>query len=191
MALQWKDVAAAVGKVAPLLGTLLGGPAGGAVGGLIASALGTGNTPDEVFQALATNHDAAVKLKQIEADKQTRLAELAEDQAKAEIAAIAQASGDVNKTMQAEAASEHWPTYSWRPAIGFAVAVAVLLSVLTVFAAYGGAIFYGRTEGLSNLPGILAAIAGIIGVVAPILGIASYFRGKMQADPAINSDNRG
>jgi roadblock/LC7 domain-containing protein len=191
MSLEWKDIAASVAKAAPLLGTLLGGPAGGAIGGLIASALGTEPTPSAVSQALQTNPDAAVKLAQIEADQRVKLQELATDQAKAEIAAAAQAAGDVNKTMQAEAASEHWPTYGWRPAIGFAVALAVVLSVLTVFAAYGAAIIYNRAEGLAQLPGILAAVAGIIAVVSPILGIASWYRGKMQADPNISTVNRG
>jgi hypothetical protein len=185
--MEWKDIAGAVGKAAPLLGTLLGGPAGGALGGLVAAALGTEATPSAVSQALQSNPDAAVKLAQIESDQRVKLQELATDQAKAEIAAA----GEVNKTMQTEAASEHWPTYGWRPAIGFAVAIAVLLSVLTVFAAYGAAIVYNRSEGLAQLPGILAAIAGIIGVVSPILGIASWYRGKMQADPSVPTINRG
>lgn len=189
--MDWKDIAGVVGKSAPLLGTLLGGPAGAAVGGLVASALGTSGDPAEVAQALAVNPDAAVKLKQIEADRQAKLQELATDQAKAEMSAATQNAGDVNKTMQAESASEHWPTYGWRPAIGFAVALAVLLSVLTVFLAYGAALLYGRSEGLAQLPGVLAAVAGIIGVVSPILGIASWFRGRMQADPNIPTVNRG
>jgi hypothetical protein len=102
-----------------------------------------------------------------------------------------QNAGDINKTMQTEAAAEHWPTYSWRPAIGFAVALAVMLSVLTVFAAYGAVIFTGNDRGLAQLPGILAAVAGIVAVVSPILGIASWYRGKMQADPAVPTVNRG
>lgn len=107
------------------------------------------------------------------------------------VAAATQQAGDINKTMQAEAASEHWPTYSWRPAIGFAVALVMLLSVLTVFLAYVAAVFYNRSEGLQHLPGVIAAVAGIIGVVSPILGIASWYRGKMQADPNIPTINRG
>jgi hypothetical protein len=102
-----------------------------------------------------------------------------------------QNAADINKTMQTEAASEHWPTYSWRPAIGFAVALAIMLSVVTVFVAYGAVIFKGNDKGLAQLPGILAAIAGIIAVVSPILGIASWYRGKMQADPSIPTNNRG
>lgn len=189
--MDWKDLAALVGKSAPLLGTLMAGPAGGAIGGLVASALGTPATPDAVQQALQTNPDAAVKLQQVESDRQVHLAELTADQAKAEILAAQQGVTDINATMRVEAAAEHWPTYSWRPAIGFAVALGVLLSVLTVFLAYGAAIVYGRADGLAQLPGILAAIAGIIGVVSPILGIASYFRGRMQSEPAVPTVNRG
>lgn len=189
--MEWKDIAGALGKFAPLLGTLIGGPAGAAIGGVVASALGTESKPEAVSEALKINPDAAIKLAQIESDQRVKLQEMATDQAKAEIAAFSQQSGDINKTMQVEAASEHWPTYAWRPAIGFSVAIAVLLSVLTVFGAYGAAVIYGNADGLQHLPGILAAIAGIIGVVSPILGIASWYRGKMQADPSIPTNNRG
>lgn len=84
--MDWKDVASTVGKAAPLLGTLLGGPAGAAVGGLIASAIGAGNDPADVAQALA-NPDALVKLKQIESDRTVRLQELLEQHAAGELAA--------------------------------------------------------------------------------------------------------
>lgn len=71
--MDWRDVAGKVGAAAPILGTLLGGPAGAAVGGLVAAALGTGNTADDVSQAMATNPDAAVKLRQIESDERVKL----------------------------------------------------------------------------------------------------------------------
>jgi hypothetical protein len=85
--MEWKDIAAAVGKAAPLLGTLLGGPAGGAVGALVASALGTGADPDAVAKELAANPEAAVKLREIEARRQTELQGMATQQAVALIAA--------------------------------------------------------------------------------------------------------
>lgn len=190
MDIDWKSVGATAGKFAPMLGALLGGPAGASVGAMIASALGTGSTPMEVQQALVTNPEAAIKLKEIESTRQVQLQALMVDSAKAELAAATANASDINRTMQAEAAAEHWPTYSWRPAIGFAVAVAILLAVLTVFLAYGAAM-YGKGEGLQHLPGILAAVAGIIGVASPILGIASWFRGRMQADPSLPTVNRG
>jgi len=175
MNMEWKDVAGTVGKVAPMLGTLIGGPAGAVVGGLVASALGVGSTPDEVSQALATNPEAAVKLKQIEADRQVRLQELLVQAASAEITAASAAIQSVNTTMQAEAKADHWPTYSWRPAIGF------------VFAAYVASLFvlplFDKTP-VALSPDMTLAIGGI-------LGVASWFRGRMQADPRVPADNRG
>ena len=86
--MDWKDIAGAVGKAAPILGTLLGGPAGAAVGGLIASALGTANDPADVAAAMQ-NPDAAIKLREVEARRQVDLQALAVDMAKAEIATAA------------------------------------------------------------------------------------------------------
>ncbi len=103
-----------------------------------------------------------------------------------------QNAANINTTMQAEAAAEHWPTYSWRPAIGFAVAIDLVLSVIVVFVAYVGVMFCDiKPEVLSYLPAMLGAMAALIGIASPILGIASWFRGKMQADPTIPTINRG
>jgi hypothetical protein len=172
--MDWKDVSAAVGKAAPLLGTLLGGPAGAVVGGLVASALGTGSTPDEVSAALA-NPDAAVKLRQVEADRQVKLQELLVQAAAAEISAAVATVQSVNATMQAEAQADHWPTYSWRPFIGFVFGSYVLsLWALPLF---------GRAP-VALTPDLTLAIGGI-------LGVASWFRGKAQADPRVPTDTRG
>lgn len=179
--MNWSDIKEAVCKAAPLLGTLLGGPAGGTVGAIISSALGVENSPTAVEKELVNNPDAIVKLREVEAKRQVDLETLAVDQAKSDMTAAVQNATDVNKTMQVEAQSEHFLQFSWRPLIGYSVALAVGLSVLTVFLSYGAAIFYSRPEGLAHLPAILAAIAGIIAVVSPILGIASWFRGKQKA----------
>jgi hypothetical protein len=165
--MDWKDIASTVGKAAPILGTLIGGPAGGTVGALIASALGVSNTPDAVSVALQTNPDAAVKLAQIEADQKVKLQELVTDQAKAEIQAAAQAISDVNKTIQAEAASEHWPSYSWRPFIGF-VAGTMVFGVYFVLP-------------LAKVP-VPAVPESVWMMLGAILGVASWFRGKMQTE---------
>lgn len=87
--MDWKDIAGVVGKAAPILGTLIGGPAGGAVGGLIAAALGTEGTPDAVSEALKTNPDAAVKLKELQDSKDIKFAELAAEHAKMELSTAA------------------------------------------------------------------------------------------------------
>lgn len=103
-----------------------------------------------------------------------------------------QNAADINATMRAEAAAEHWPSYSWRPAIGFAVAMVLILAALIVGIAYLGVMFFNiKPEVLAYLPGALAALTGLVAVASPILGIASWYRGKMQADPSIPTINRG
>ena len=70
---------------------------------------------------------------------------------------------------------DHWPTYSWRPFIGFSFGLYVnslwLLPLLKI------APFVMPAE-------VVVAVGGI-------LGVASFFRGKMQADPNVSTDNRG
>lgn len=191
--MDWKDIQGAIAKVAPVLGTLIGGPAGATIGVLISSALGVDNMPDAVQQALATNPDAAVKLRQIEADQSVRLRELAVTAENNRLTAETAAIQSVNATMQVEAKSDHWPTYSWRPAIGFGVAfntAAASVLVLGVFTAVVAGSERAATA-VAQLPLVLGSLAAISGTVLPILGIASYFRGKAQADPNVPTDNRG
>lgn len=82
---------------------------------------------------------------------------------------------EVNATMRAETTSEHWPSYSWRPFIGFSFGAYIIsLWVLPLF----------KLAPTALTPDLTLAIGGI-------LGVASWFRGKMQADPAVQSDMRG
>jgi hypothetical protein len=190
--MDWKDIASAVGGFAPLIGTLLGGPAGGAVGGMVAAALGVDNKPDAVSQAIAVNPDAAVKLRAIEAEQRVKLQELLVTAEQNRLVAETASVAAVNATMQAEAKSDHWPTYTWRPFIGFAFGCLALIGGVTAAGAYIGVMFlHVDTAVLIQLPGLLAAEAAVMGTMAPILGIASWFRGRMQADPSVPTDNRG
>lgn len=86
-----------------------------------------------------------------------------------------QNAADINATMRAEAASEHWPSYSWRPAIGFS------------FAAYVTAQWVLPLCHVAP-PQIDSELMLAVG---SILGVASWFRGKAQADPAVPTINRG
>jgi hypothetical protein len=157
-----------------MLGTLIGGPAGGAVGAMIASGLGVGSTPDNVKAALATNPDAAVKLAQIEKDRQIELQQLIVQTEQNRLAADTSAILAVNATMQAEDKAEHWPTYTWRPFCGF------------VF----GAMFLGCyfVLPLCKLP-VPPVPFEAWAAMGSILGVASWFRGKAQASTA--TDQRG
>lgn len=103
-----------------------------------------------------------------------------------------QNASDINKTMQAESAAEHWPTYFWRPFIGFAFGLLGLTAGGTAAVAYIGVMFFQvNAQVLAQLPALIGAEAGVMATMAPVLGIASWFRGKMQADPGIPTTNRG
>ncbi|MCK5605404.1 hypothetical protein KAR91_26165 [Candidatus Pacearchaeota archaeon] len=74
----WKELGKlAVKKGAPLLGGVIGGPAGAAVGSMVAKVFGGDPTdPADLIARVKADGDAAVKLKQIESDNETRLAEI-------------------------------------------------------------------------------------------------------------------
>ena len=138
-------------------------------------------TGDQALSALQASPDLVVKYRQAVLEQELEFQKLA-----------VQNASDVNQTMQAEAAAEHWPTYTWRPMIGFAVALNIAACSITVLVAYLSVMFYaGKPEMLAYLPGMLGAMAAVVGVVMPVLGIASWFRGKMQADPTIQTNNKG
>ena len=174
--MDWKDLAGTVGKFAPMLGTLIGGPAGTAIGAMVSAGLGVGNTPNEVAQALQINPDVAVKLRQIESDNQIELQKLLVQSEANRLAADTSAILAVNATMQAEANADHWPTYSWRPFVGFVFGV-MFLGVYFVLP-------------LARLP-VPAVPTEAWLAIGGVLGVASWFRGKAQADPGIPTDNRG
>ena len=64
--MDWKDVGQAIAKSARALGAALGGPAGAALGGIVAGAFGAEAAPDQVAAAIATDPQAAVRLREIE-----------------------------------------------------------------------------------------------------------------------------
>jgi hypothetical protein len=174
-ALTWQDVAPILGRIAPILGTLIGGPAGAAVGGLVASALGTGADPQEVVTALQTNPDAAVKLKQIEKDRQVELQGLLVQHAANQVRAETEQMVSVNQTMQVETKAEHWWSSGWRPFIGFSFGLYICsMFMLPLF----------EKTPVTLSPDVMLAVGGI-------LGVASWFRGKAQADPSHPAPVRG
>lgn len=185
--MDWKDVGQVLAKSAPYLGSILLGPMGAGVGKIIADTLGTSEDPAAVLQELNTNPEAVLKLREIESNERIRTQELANALASKQLESEVAAVQSVNETMRAEAGSEHWQTYSWRPALGFAVAFNTVAASLLVLVAFALTITNSLTAGdmIASLPGVLGALAAINATVLPVLGIASWYRGKMQADPAI------
>ena len=168
--MEWNQIAGDIAKYAPIVGGILGGPPGaalGSVGSMIASALGVANTPDDVSVALATNPDAAVKLKAIEADHQVQLASLSMQAAANQLTAETNNLAAVNQTMQVETKSEHWSSYMWRPFCGFVFGTLMLGDYFVL--------------PLMHIPvPVIPPEAWM--TLGAVLGIASFFRGKAQAD---------
>lgn len=130
--MNWKDLGKTVAKFAPLLGDLLPIPGAGIAGKLIASAFGVDNTPDAIAQAIAADPDAGIKLATIESNNRAAL----EGQL---IAAETARIQSVNQTMQAEAKSEHWMQWAWRPFNGFLFGITLFMvyalpSIINTFA---------------------------------------------------------
>lgn len=125
----------------------------------------TGTTSaDAAIAVLGGNPDKVLEFRKAVLDQEIKIAEI-----------DASVVREVNVTMRAEAAASHWPTYTWRPFIGFS---------------FG---FYVNSLWVLPLAHITPVIMGpdIVLAIGGILGVASWFRGKMQADPAVQSDNRG
>lgn len=136
---------------------------------------------DEALAALQADPNLVLQYRKAILDQEVAFEQLA-----------AQNAADINKSMQTESAAEHWPTYSWRPFIGFCFGALALISGITVAVAYIGVMFFQKDPALlGSLPGMLGSEAVVMGTIAPVLGIASWFRGKMQADPSIPTVNKG
>ncbi|WAL81303.1 hypothetical protein OYT13_15740 [Pandoraea sp. XJJ-1] len=188
-------IAMALAQFAPMIAGWLGGSkaedvASKVVG--VAQAVTGQSAPDAALAAIQADPNLAMQFQKAVLEQQSHLAEVAADLQKAEIAADAQNTAAVNQTMQVEAKADHWPTYAWRPFVGFCFGLLGLASGVTVAVAYLSVMFFKvNAEVLSQLPGMLGAEAAVMATMAPVLGIASYFRGKMQADPSVKTDNRG
>lgn len=181
--MDWKDIASEFAKIGlPVLGGAIGGPGGASLGSMIASALGCGNSPSEVQQALLTSPDAAVKLKDIEAKVQI-----------AQITAAAQQVESVNKTMQSEAENsdkENWWQKGWRPLNGYVVGLASGFAVMFIcYLCYLGVIAHD-VGALGAIPAVAMAITGILAVPGAAVGITAWHRGVGQVEQIKQQSNQ-
>jgi hypothetical protein len=163
----------------PTVATALGGPLAGAAIAWFSHVTGTDskdvNDIIDTIKGMTPEQRAAIAAK--ETEFKLAMAQLGYQTDKDILDANVRATEAVNTTMQAEAKSEHWSTYTWRPCIGFSVAFNLASSSIVIFIAY---IF--KPELVTAIPNMLTAQAGLNAVALPILGVASYFRGKMQTE---------
>lgn len=72
----------------------------------------------------------------------------------------------INATMQAEAKSEHWMQWSWRPVIGFTFAATILNNY----------VLYGYFSKLGMVQIIIPE--GVWMAMLAVLGVSAYVRGR-------------
>lgn len=159
--------------ILPFIGTALGGPLGGMAASAVGEKLGIpaatvdtikqvlgGMPPEKVAELKEADNNFQIKLAQMGYDSLEKITELNNSIILA-----------VNTTMQVEAKAEHWPTYGWRPFIGFSFGAYISsLWLLPLF----------KVTPVMLSPDITMAIGAI-------LGVASFFRGKAQADPNVQT----
>jgi len=176
--MNWSDVAKSIASYAPMISTVLaatgvGAPAAAAIsaaGALVSGALGVPNTPDDVAQALVSNPDAAVKIKQIEADHGEHLASIAQAQEASELGADTSALATVNETMQVE---DKTRAFSWRDYWGYISGTAFAFVVAAVIYLIGASVYYTRPELMNAIPSIVGAFTTLFGIAATVLGVHS------------------
>lgn len=193
------DIVAQVAKVAPMLGTILGGPVGGAAGtafNMIASALGVKSEPNvdssiEISEKLATDPQALIKIREIEANNQLELQKvllaqevlLAAEETK-QIAEDTNRIEAVNATMQVEGKSEHWPQYSWRPFWGFVSALSFFAVCVFVCCLAYQAIVLKDMNAMVMIPQLITSMTMLFGIPGAILGVSAWYRGKTKLESA-------
>lgn len=172
--MNFKKIAAAVAGAAPGLATALGGPlAGQAVRAVSRALLGREDATELELDAITASMSPDALLQLRRADNEFK-AEMGRQGIQI-VQIDAEVVKTVNETMRVEASAEHWPTYSWRPFIGFS------------FGLYVCSMFMLPLFGVQ--PAEMSA--ELVLAVGGILGVASWFRGRMQADPTIPTVNRG
>jgi len=159
----WGDLEGVLSGIAPTVGTLIGGPVGGAVGLLVSKVLGCDATPDAVSQALATNPNAAVQLKQLEVQEATTLTQLKQATEVATIQADTSRQTSVDGIISTEAKGDSWLQRNWHP-IGCLVVIALIVSLYFLFPLLTG---FGLVIAIPVVPeAVWMMLGAILGVTA-------------------------
>lgn len=180
--MDWKALGKKIAGVgAPLLGGAIGGPGGAALGGIVADALGADtDQPDDIAKAMQQDPNAAVKIRQVQAEERTRLREITSKQAIAEIEAETARHQTVNETMRAELKAQDNYRARWRPTFGYVMAANMLAISVAFFWAMGAIIFSPEDGGsiASGFAEMLAAFVTIFSLGLGVLGVQVHNRSK-------------
>ncbi len=148
--MNWKDIGAAIGNAAPMVGGLLAGPAGAAIGSVVAATLGVDNTPDSVNDALKNNPDALVRLQELQVNSKVELQKLAvtaqQHQLEADLLQYRAESEDRNSARELAAKQ---PNDLIRPTITILMILGAIAIVFLVFSGYSKDLLTNATASLT------------------------------------------
>lgn len=85
---------------------------------------------------------------------------------------------EVNATMRAEATSEHWPQWSWRPFWGFTSGTAFLFVCILCCVLGYRAVTEKDMNALGMIPQLVSAFAALFAIAGAILGVTAWKRGQ-------------
>ena len=169
-----KSIGKNVAKIAPLLGTALGGPAGTAIGSLVASALGVEDSSDAIEKAIATDPQAASKLRDLEMQHERELRALTLEVETRRLAIV-------NATIRSEYQSDDRFVKRWRPTFGYAVAATWCVQTIGIVAAVLYAVIGEPGEAAMIIEAVGAMIGALglqWGVALSVLGVSVHKRSQ-------------
>lgn len=200
--MEWSEFGSTLARAGLTgLSTALLGPAGPTVAGLVCGWLGldadSPEAPAQAAQALADPR-AVAELRMKEMECRVELAKLAlaaetarltaeSDLARSETGRL----DTVNLTMRAEAASERWPQYSWRPAWGFVSAAAFFAVCVFVCLIGHRAVVQGDMGAINMIPQLVGAFSWLFAIPGGILGVSAWKRGEEKIERARSSRGEG
>lgn len=180
--MDWTSIGTTLAKAGlTTLSTALLGPAGPTVSGMICGWLGLdASAPDAAAQAAQQLTDPAaverLRIKQMECEVELTKLTLAAETAR--IQAEGAQVESVNVTMRAEAASEHWAQWLWRPVWGF-VSAAAFLVVCVLVCRIGWEAVQGKDMAAINMiPQLVGAFSWLFAIPGAILGVTAWKRGQ-------------
>jgi hypothetical protein len=180
--MDWTNLATTLAKAGlTTLSTALLGPAGPAVSGMVCGWLGL--SPDDPqaeskAAALIADPRIAADLKMKELDCQVELTKLTLTAETARIQADGAQVESVNATMRAEAASEHWAQWLWRPVWGFVSAAAFLVVCVLVCRIGWEAVVGKDMTAINMIPQLVGAFSWLFAIPGAILGVTAWKRGE-------------
>jgi len=148
--MNWKDIGAAIGNAAPMVGGLLAGPAGAAIGSVVAATLGVDNTPDSVNNALKNNPDALVRLQELQVNSKVELQKLAVTAQQHQLEAeLLQYKAEVDDRNSARELAAKQPNDLIRPTITILMVLGAIAIVFLVFSGYSKDLLTDATASLT------------------------------------------